>query len=397
MSHDFSRRSFLKHPGMMASAATLPILFATRANATPGVGELAMIPVTPNPAGNVEKLFVLKGDPLGAPITTIISQTGDAVPAKVTPTGTRQVLRLLHFNDMHNHITEIRGKKGDTHRFAQIVKMVKDKRAAATENEAILFLSGGDDHTGSVFDELMGWSPEEFVVDAGYHAASQGGVDVAVLGNHEFDRGAALLKTGIKADARFPVLSANIHSSSHLMRDVDYVPAVVAEIKGLRVGIIGLTTAIDVRTGLASDPTLAVASPVTAAMNIFKAVEAVSDVVVILSHCGYGKNMHSSGKAATARNIGEGDFSIAEAIGPISEKPVVLVGGHSHTTLNQDGIEADNMVNGLLLTQAKAHGKYLGEIVMSIGAGMGRDAWFNSVSLHATKKRDKRVEAGDEK
>lgn len=397
MAHKLSRRNFLKHTGILVGATALSPTFVTRADASPGLGELAMIPVAPNPDGNIENLFLLKGDPLAGRITTIVSQSGAQVPSQAMPAGARQVLRVLHFNDMHNHITEISKKKGNTHRFAQLVKMVKDKRAAAAENEAVLFLSGGDDHTGSVFDELMGWSTKEFVADAGYRAASAGGVDVAVLGNHEFDRGAELLKTGIQADARFPLLSANIHSSSHLKRDQDYVPAVIAEIKGLRIGIIGLTTAIDVRTGLENDPTLAVASPVEAVTNIYKAVESVSDVVIILSHCGYGKDMHSSGKAATVRNIGEGDFSIAEAIGPISEKPVVLVGGHSHTTLNKDKIDTDNMVSGVLLTQAKAHGKYLGEISMSIGTGMGRDDWFSSVSLHSTKKRDKRVKQSDEK
>ena len=397
MTSDLTRRNFLKQTSLLAGAVVISPVFVARANATPNAGELAMIPATPNPNGAVEKLFLLKGDPLAGPITTIVSETGTQVPEQVLETGTRRVLRVLHFNDMHNHITEISGKKGNTHRFAQLVKLVREKRAAAGENEAVLFLSGGDDHTGSVFDELMGWSPEEFVTDAGYRAASAGGVDIGVLGNHEFDRGAELLKMGINADAEFPLLSANIHGSAHLTRDKDYVPAVVAEIKGLRVGIIGLTTAVDVRTGQESDPTLAVASPVQAIANIYKAVEAVSDVVVILSHCGYGKDMHSSGKAATARNIGEGDFSIAEAIGPMTEKPVVLVGGHSHTTLNADGLDADNMVSGVLLTQAKAHGKYLGEIAMSIAAGKGRDDWFSSVALHATKKRDIRVKEGEDK
>ena len=247
------------------------------------------------------------------------------------------------------------------------------------------------------FDELMGWTPEEFVADAGYRAASEAGVDLAVLGNHEFDRGAAQLKVGIDRDAAFPVLSANVHGSAHLARDEDYTAAAVAEIKGLRVGIIGLTTAVDTRTGMASDPGLAVASPVLAAMNVYKAVEAVSDVVVVLSHCGYGRDMHKSGKASTARKIGEGDFAIAEAIGPLGTKPCVLIGGHSHTTLNRDGLDADNMVSGMLLTQASANGKFLGEVAMSVAAGAGRDTWFSNVSLHPIKKRDDRVAEGDEK
>ena len=393
----FPRRAFLARGTALAAAAAVSPVIVTRANANPGAGELAMVSVQPNPNGSFEKLFVLKGDPLAGPITTILAEDGAALPARQLPDGTRRVLRLMHFNDMHNHMTDLHPKRGDTHRLAQMVQMVKAAKSAAAENEIVLLLSGGDDHTGSVFDELMGWTPEDFVADAGYRAASAAGVDIAVLGNHEFDRGAAQLKLGIDRDAQFPVLSANVHGSAHVARDTDYTAAAVAEVKGLRIGFIGLTTAIDTRTGMESDPTLAVASPVETAANLYKAVEAVSDVVVILSHCGYGRGMHQSGKAAAARLIGEGDFDIADAIGPMSTKPVVLIGGHSHTALNADGIDADNMVAGLLLTQAKANGQFLGDIAMSVAKGQGRDQWFSNVSLHAIKRRDDRLKEGDEK
>ncbi len=392
---NISRRKFMASSAGLAAAAAVSPIFVTRANATPGPGELQMVAATPNPKGAFERLFLLKGDALSQPITTIVSEEGAAVPNRALDAGTRRVLRMMHFNDMHNHMTDMHGKKGDTHRMAQMVKKVKEAKASAAENEIVLFLSAGDDHTGSVFDELLGWSPDEFMVDAGYRAASAAGVDVAVLGNHEFDRGGQMLKIGIDNDAEFPVLSANIHGSAFMTRDEDYVAAAVGEVKGLRIGFIGLTTAVDTRVGIETDPTLAVSSPVLAASNIYKAVEAVSDVVVVLSHCGYGRDMHVSGKAATARKIGEGDFAIAEAIGPMGSKPCVLVGGHSHTTLNKDGINADNMVNGLLLTQASANGKFLGEIAMSIATDHGREAWFSNVSLHDIKKRDDRVSADD--
>jgi 5'-nucleotidase/UDP-sugar diphosphatase len=392
-----SRRRFLSSSAALAAAASVTPVFLTRANAAPQAGELQMVAAAPNPEGAFERLFLLKGDALAQPITTIVSEEGAPMPERSLKEGERRVLRLMHFNDMHNHMTDPHGAKGDTHRLAQMVKLVKEAKASAAENEIVLFLSAGDDHTGSVFDELMGWSPEEFVADAGYRAASAAGVDLAVLGNHEFDRGAHMLKIGIDRDAAFPVLSANIHGSAHLTRDEDYVAAAIGEVKGLRIGFIGLTTAVDTRVGMEGDPTLAVASPVRAAVNVYKAVEAVSDVVVILSHCGYGRDMHASGKAATARKIGEGDFAIAEAVGPLGAKPCVLIGGHSHTTLNEDGIDADNMVAGLLLTQANANGKFLGNISMSVSAGQGRDAWFSNVSLHGIKSRDDRVKEGDEK
>ena len=392
-----TRRRFVQTGLTAAGVAAFSPFVVFRAHAAPAPGELVLIPATANPAGTIERLFLLKGDPLAGPIKRIVTEAGNPVPAPGLVAGERRILRLLHFNDLHNHITDAHGKKGDTHRFSQIVKRVKETRAAAAADEAVLFISGGDDHTGSVFDELMGWTPGDFVADAGYRVYSAAGVDIAVLGNHEFDRGAELLKTGIETDARFPLLSANVHGSKYLSANADYVPAAVAEIKGLRIGLIGLTTNIDTRTGQAADPALAVASPLQAVENILPAVAEISDVVVILSHCGYGAGMHKSGKAGSARMIGEGDLTIAEAAGPLTDKPVVLIGGHSHTALNTGGIDPDNIVKGVLITQAGANGGYLGETVMSIAAENGRKAWFTSVGLHPVKTRDDRVKDGEDK
>lgn len=386
-----SRRSFLA----TATAVALSPMITFRAAAQAGPGELLMVPTEPNPAGSAERLFLLKGDPLAGPINAIVTEAGNPVPAPALAEGERRVLRLMHFNDLHNHITEMHATRGDTHRLSQMVQRVNALRAAAAEDEVVFFISGGDDHTGSVFDELLGWAPGEFVADAGYRAASAAGVDIAVLGNHEFDRGAEMLRMGIEADAAFPVLTANVHGSQHLARDRDYVAAAVLEAKGLRVGFIGLTTQIDTRTGQPDDPGMQVASPVAAVSNIMPALSAICDVVVILSHCGYGSGQHRSGKAGAARLIGEGDFDIAEAAGRLTDKPVVLIGGHSHTALNAEGIDPDNVIEGVLMTQAEANGRWLGEVAMSVRANGGRQGWFTHVGLHPIKARDNRVAADD--
>ncbi len=386
-----SRRNFL---ATTAAAAITPLI-AFRVAAQAGAGELLMVPSSPNPAGAAERLFLLKGDALAGPIRTIVTEAANPVPAPALADGERRVLRLMHFNDLHNHITEMHATRGDTHRLSQMVQKVNAVRAAAAEDEVVFFVSGGDDHTGSVFDELLGWAPEEFVADAGYRAASAAGVDIAVLGNHEFDRGAEMLRIGIEADAAFPVLTANVHGSQHLARDRDYVAAAVLEAKGLRVGFIGLTTQIDTRTGQPDDPGMQVASPIAAVSNIVPALAEICDVVVILSHCGYGSGQHRTGKAGAARLIGEGDFDIAEAAGRLTEKPVVLIGGHSHTALNAEGIDPDNVMEGVLMTQADANGRYLGEVAMSIRANGGRQGWFTHVGLHPVKPRDNRIAADD--
>lgn len=177
----------------------------------------------------------------------------------------------------------------------------------------------------------------------------------------------------------------------------DYVAAAVAEVKGLRVGLIGLTTQVDTRVGQPSNPDLAVASPVTAMTNILPALAEISDVIVILSHCGYGSGQHVSGKAGAARMIGEGDLDIAAAAGTATDKPVVVIGGHSHTALNMDGVDENNMFQEILITQAGSGGKFLGDIVLSAAAENGRAKMFSHVGLHAIKKSDIRVGEGDEK
>lgn len=390
-----SRRSILRAGATLAASSALSPFIVFRAQASAKAGELAMVPGAPNPNGIFERIYLLKGDPLAGPVKAIVTEAGAPVPESNLKPGERRLLRVLHFNDMHNHITEMHAKKGDTHVFSQMVKQVKEARAKAAADEVVLFVSGGDDHTGSIFDELLGWSPTEFVADAGYRVYSAAGVDIAVLGNHEFDRGAELLQKGIETDARFPLLSANVHGSGFLKRDRDYVAAAVGEAKGMRIGFIGLTTSIDTRVGQPADPKLAVASPLDAVRNIYPAVASISDVVIILSHCGYGSSQHKSGKAGTTRTIGEGDFAIAEAIGPLSDKPTIIVGGHSHTKLNADGIDPDNMIEGVLIAQAQAHGAYLGEIAMSVLAENGRKGWFTSVGLRPTKVRDQRVKPGE--
>jgi 5''-nucleotidase/2'',3''-cyclic phosphodiesterase and related esterases len=229
MTH-LTRRAFVARSSALAAAAAVTPVLVDRAEAQAAPGQLAMVAAEPNPAGTVERLWLLKGDPLAGPIREVLAEDGAVQPARLAP-GERRVLRLMHFNDMHNHMTDLHPTRGDTHRMAQMVKRVAEAKRQAGPAEVVLFLTAGDDHTGSVFDELMGWSQDEFVADAGYRAASAAGVDIGVLGNHDFDRGADLLKVGIDRDCAFPLLSANVHGSAHIARDADYVAAAVAEAK----------------------------------------------------------------------------------------------------------------------------------------------------------------------
>lgn len=348
----------------------------------PAPGSLQLVRASPNPTGNIDQLFLLKGDAVSKPVDQVFAKSLVDIPPIAGPDST-QKLRVFHFNDLHNHLTDLSGDAKGTHRFSQMVKRVGDAKRDQLENEAILFLSIGDDHTGAGFDELLGWTEDQFVADASYRAYSAAGVDCSVLGNHEFDRGSLLLAKGIRQDAEFPILSANVHSSSHLKLGADYHPAVIAVVNGLRVGMIGLTTRVETKVGQPGDLSLAVASPVEVISNILPAIEPLVDVVLILSHCGYGDGEHKSGKAAAVRDIGEADFAIARAASALTNKPMFILGSHTHTVINEHGLENSNIFDGVPILQAGGKGQYIGELELSFSADATCE--IDKACLHAIK------------
>ncbi|MEZ5672300.1 MAG: metallophosphoesterase [Thiotrichaceae bacterium] len=197
----------------------------------------------PNTAGAFSELYTLTGDLVNVaedkPKELVISDE-TLVPKSRLTLGQQMTLRIFHFNDLHNTLEVTSASKGNTHYFSQMEKIVRDARTKAAENEVVLFVSAGDDHIGTPFDELWGYDVESFKVDPAYQAYSAAGLDAAVIGNHELDRGTALLAKSIQTDAKFPVLSANLYGSTHLNNL--YFPAVIGVAKGLRIALIGVTT-----------------------------------------------------------------------------------------------------------------------------------------------------------
>jgi len=319
--------------------------------------------IAPNPAGQIDRLYLLHGDP-----------ASELSNLDILPTSSKTGrLRIFHFNDLHNHLSDMSGPTAGTHRFSQMVKRVRDA------GDGVLFLSIGDDHTGTMLDELIGWNEDAFILDPSYRAYSAGGVDASVLGNHEFDRGSYLLAKGIRQDAAFPILSANVHGSEHLEIGRDYAPAAIAVVNGLRVGMIGLTTHVETRVGQKGDPDLAVSPPVASLKKYLPMLAPLVDVILVMSHCGYGDGAHKSGKASDVRDIGEADFAIAKAAAKITDKPLLLLGAHTHTRLNENGLMSENVFDGIPIFQTECNGRYLGEIDISIEA---EKMLINTVHLH---------------
>jgi 5'-nucleotidase/UDP-sugar diphosphatase len=280
-----------------------------------------------NPAGGVDRLWLMAPD---AP--------ADPGPRARQPAAR---LRLIHMNDIHAHFLRFGPDGAAESRFGRFAAHVAAARAAAGDDEAVLFLSAGDDHVGTVLDELTGWSAESFILDPSFRLLSAAGLDATTVGNHDLDRGVAVLDRCAE-EAAFPILSANLGWPGA-------APAALFEVKGLRIGVIGLATESDTRP----QPGIALSDPFAAMRPLAGALAPHADLVILLSHCG--------------RHI---DVDLAPALAEACAAPGLIVGGHTHHVLNRDGLEARNHIAGVPILQAGCKNAFIGEAVWTPGAGL---------------------------
>ena len=160
------------------------------------------------------------------------------------------------------------------------------------ENEKnILVLDAGDllfkKFTGPVPEnELPGLTQKAQVIIESFNLM---GYDAVGIGDDDLSLGKEFLLESSKR-ATFPFLSSNIidEGSGKLL----FQPYLVKEIKGLRVGIFSLLSP-DVFIG-PTDPRqkgLILRPPVEVAQNMVKELQPKTDLIILLSHLGYPKDM----------------------------------------------------------------------------------------------------------
>lgn len=252
-------------------------------------------------------------------------------------------LTVMHQNDIHANLDNM----------PKTVTAVKEIRA---ENENALYVNAGDSFSGTLYFN-------EFEGAADIAMLNLLGVDAFTLGNHEFDLGAspaghdALVKF-IK-DANFPVLTANVDFSKDAKFDglfTDGVTenaeaghvysAIVKEVDGEKVGIFGLTTAET--ADISSPGSIAFENYIEEAQKAVAALEAQGiNKIIALTHLGYDDN-------ATVDN----DQELAKHVDGID----LIVGGHSHTQLEEATVVAGEDKDATLIVQAYQYNDYLGTV-----------------------------------
>ncbi len=347
---------------------------------------------TPNPNGAFSELYLLSGDLANVSSEEmpkeLVVENQMPIPQPQLSTGQQITLRIFHFNDLHNTLQTSSTSKGDTHYFSQMQKIVSDARAKATDNEIVLFVSAGDDHIGTPFDELWGYDTNTFQIDPAYHAYSAAGLDAAVIGNHELDRGSALLAKSIQTNTAFPVLSANLYGSKNL--EGLYFPAAIGVAKGLRIGLIGLTTQEETLLRSKDDPTLDSGDLLTTLERTIQYIDPFADIIIILSHVGYNAPINGE----IRHQLEVGDVEIASVAASTTTKPAVVIGGHMHLKLNETGL--DTLNDAVPILEAGAKASNLGEAIFSLyQTSQGLIRANASAHLIPLKKRNNTISADD--
>lgn len=233
-------------------------------------------------------------------------------------------VHLFHTNDFHGALTD------------EKAAMLAAARARLSGDEPWLLLDAGD----AVKAGNLGFNPfGEPILER----MSQLGYSAMTLGNRETHPSLAAVRTKL-SKATFPTLCANGYAKSG--GTVPFVPSVLLERGGQKIGIFGLT--VPMATPKKVDAALwdnLFESPFEAAKRLVAELRPQCDLLIALTHLGIAQ-----------------DRKLAEALPELD----LIVGGHTHVVLEQPEV-----VNGVPIVQAGSHARFLGHVILDAGSVTG--------------------------
>lgn len=260
--------------------------------------------------------------------------------------------QLLHTNDLHSYFEGTRNGKGGYARLKALADKLKEK--ARSQGMKTIFLDGGDFGEGTSF----------FMANEGVDALGMLdalGIDVAVLGNHDYMQGGfELARQMDKAKLKAKIVSANLRGE-WLMGLRGKIPDLVTiDLDGVKVGVFGLSTAEAhyqypiLNPGMILPPKLLV-KPMEVKAKLKKV-----DFLIALTHIGFAKD---------------------QAIVKDSKRIDLVVGGHSHTRLQEPLFQKNKNGKEIPIIQTGANSMALGEMIIDVDPASGKHQ-FLSYQLH---------------
>lgn len=248
-----------------------------------------------------------------------------------------KVVQIIHTNDLHSFFQGTRGGQGG---YAQLKTVVDNLKAEATaQGIPSVYLDGGDFGEGSSFY----FSNQG--VDS-LKALDILGVDLTVLGNHDFILGGVELRNQIrKAGLKAKILSANVKGKSFMgLRNL--MPSYHDfNFDGVKMRVFGLTTG-EIHYQYPLRPLGFITSPLNAGVKMAeKAVRDGVDYTVALTHIGL-----------------ENDIRLVQNTRTVD----LVVGGHSHIRLGKPEFIKNLSGRAIPVLQAGAHSGFVGKLIVDL-------------------------------
>jgi 5'-nucleotidase len=254
-------------------------------------------------------------------------------------------LIILHTNDVHSRIEpfpmdggRFQGLGGASRRAALI-------REIRREQGEVLLLDSGDFFQGSPYFNLYRGEVE-------IRLMNEMGYDAATLGNHEFDLGLENLALQVRK-AEFPIISSNYDFTGTPMEGLTR-PYLVIERAGMRIGILALGIDLEGLVPSGTFKAFRYLDPLERAGHYAAALHGTEqcDLIICLSHLGL-----------RYRNDKVSDLVLAANSRHID----IILGGHTHSFLDEPLIERNPYGRQVLINQAGWGGIVLGRIDVSPG------------------------------
>lgn len=251
-----------------------------------------------------------------------------------------QTLTILHTNDVHSHLDPFPSNHpkyagmGGAEARARLISMLR------TEDPELLLLDAGDMFQGTPYYNYFKGSPELKIMNIlGY--------DAGTLGNHEFDNGTNGLASVIPI-AKFPILNCNYGFENTELNGLIKTYQIFKR-KGLKIGVFGVGINLQglVDKKLSGNVVYYNADIAAEKTSKLLKLEMKCDLVVCLSHIGFEYSGNQISDLKLARN---------------SEHIDIIIGGHTHTFLDEPVIETNSIGKKVMVSQAGWAGLRLGKI-----------------------------------
>ncbi len=245
-------------------------------------------------------------------------------------------ITILHTNDIHQHLEPLP-------RIAGYVAAYKKKHPNT------VFADAGDwyDRGSSLVPLTQG--------EALYGTMANMGYDMLIVGNHDWAYGGERTLELMKRYP-IPVLSTNLATTKPPLPP-NLVRTIIKDFDGIKIGFFGITLDTYGKNPKGRPHLYVLDCREQTAKAVAELKQAGVDLIVAVTHLGFEKMKHEIG-----RSTHPSDQDL------VAENPDIdiVIGGHSHTRLEESIIREIHKKTGAIITQAGASGEYVGRLTLHV-------------------------------